>query len=119
VEVGNGLSAGRWVVLSGVSNAMESGAPTVVCPTGHEITDVDDEGTGEGSDFLPGVVGALDLETAGIVLGPQDGEGAVVAVGASTKLVGLGCVILWRVIECAQCANGCGDVFIKEVWLEL
>ena len=106
-------------MLSGVSNAMESGAPAIVCPTGHEITDVDDEGTGDGSDFLPGVVGALDLETAGIVLGPQDGEGAVVAVCASTKLVGLGCVILRRVIECAQCADGCGDVFIKEVWFEL
>lgn len=88
MEVGDGLSAGRWVVLGGVGNAMKCGTPTVVCPTGHEITDVDDEGTGDGSDFLPGVVGALDLETAGIVLWPQDGEGAVVAVGASTKLVG-------------------------------
>lgn len=67
---------------------MESGAPTVVCPTGHEITDIDDEGARNGNDFLPGVVRVLDLETARIVLGPQDGEGAVVAVGASTKLVG-------------------------------
>ena len=106
-------------MLGGVGNAMKCGAPTVVCPTGHEITDVDDEGTGDGSDFLPGVVGALDLETAGIVLWPQDGEGAVVAVGASTKLVGLRCVILRRVIECAKCANGCGDVLVEEVWLEL
>ena len=88
MKVGDGLAARRWVVLGGVCNAMKCGAPTVVCPTGHEITDVDDEGTGDGSDFLPGVVGALDLETVGIVLGPQDGEGAVVAVGASTKLVG-------------------------------
>ena len=88
MKVGDGLSARRWVVLGGVGNAMKCGAPTVVCPTGHEITDVDDEGTGDGSDFLPGVVGALDLETVGIVLGPQDGEGAVVAMGASTKLVG-------------------------------
>ena len=74
--------------MGGVGNTMESGAPTIVCPTGHEITDVDNEGTGDGSDFLPGVVGALDLETVGIVLGPQDSEGAVVAMGASTKLVG-------------------------------
>ena len=106
-------------MLGGVGNAMKCGAPTVVCPTGHEITDVDDEGTGDGSDFLPGVVGALDLETVGIVLGPQDGEGAVVAVGASTKLIGLWCVILRRVIECAKCADGRRDVFVEEVWLEL
>ena len=113
------MSAGRGVVLGRVDNAMEGGAPAVVCPTGHEITDVDDEGTGDGSDFLPGVVGALDLETAGIVLWPQDGEGAVVAVGASTKLIGLWCVILRRVIECAKCADGRRDVFVEEVWLEL
>ncbi len=91
MKIRDGLSAGRGVVLGGVGNAMKCGAPTVVCPAGHEITDVDDEGTGKGSDFLPGVVGALDLETAGIVLGPQDGEGAVVAVGASTELIGLRC----------------------------
>lgn len=93
-------------MLRGVGNAMKCGAPTVVCPTGHEITDVDDEGTGDRSDFLPGVVGALDLEAAGIVLGPQDSESAVVAVGASTKLVGLRCVILRWVIECAKRADG-------------
>ena len=93
-------------MLGGVGDAMESRAPAIVCPASHEIANVDDEGTGDGSDFLPGVVGALDLEAVRIVLGPQDGEGAVVAVSAGTKLVGSRCVILRRVIECAKCADG-------------
>jgi len=81
-------------------------APEIVCPTRHEVADVDDECVGHGQNFVPGTVWLLNFETARVVLGKQDGERAVVAVGASPKLAGLRGVLLRWVVDGAKGADG-------------
>ena len=74
----------------GIHHAVEGGDPVVVRPARHEIAQVDDETPRHNGhiDPLAGLV--VDLQPARLVLGFEDREAAVVAMGPGAELARLG-----------------------------
>ncbi|MEM6745422.1 MAG: hypothetical protein AAF676_17060, partial [Pseudomonadota bacterium] len=103
VEEGEGVAAGRrCLIRRGVDHAVEGGDPAVVGPDLHGVADVDDIGPGLRQHVDPVAVPVAGLEPSGGAVGGEDGERAVVRMGAAAELAGLGRLVLLGVADDAE-----------------
>ena len=57
---------------------MKGGNPAIVRPAAHQVTQVDDKGSGRRQDVDPRATPRFDLQATGFVVRLYDGDGTVV-----------------------------------------
>src|SRR5438309_55708 len=98
-------AAAEGAVARRIDHAVQRRHPAVVGPVHHQVAEIDHERVSHRLDVDPRPGPGQDLQAARDVLGFQDGQRAVVGVGARPELAGCRRLGLVRIVDHAEAAD--------------